>query len=547
MRHRLLSLAAACAVASAGLVVGLDSPRPAAAASTVPIAVYRGPGPWGASLIPAYESFAGRPVDKVLDFQDVDTWSNQEWPGWQSDAWKGRTVVLGGSGVFVNGGTWAAAARGDYDSHWLTLGQRLVATGQADAVLRGAHEFNGDWFNYRVSSADVSNFVTAWRRWVDIMRSVPGQHFTFDWNPTIGTEALRHPDDAYPGDAWVDHIALDVYDGWYPRGWKPGVDAPPTTAERDAVWNEIMNGERGLVWWRTFSQQHAKQLSFPEWGLRLWTEGDGLVHGGGDNPVFIDRMANVINTWNVAYAAFWEDPGKGVSDADGSSNRVVSVPLARAAWLTDFGGIATPTTTTAVTTTTTARTVPSTTTTAATTTTTKPPTTTTSTTTTSTTSTRPTSSTTTTAPTGRRFFRGLNLNGPAVTIDGNSWEGKSATWYTQSGYGSPAPSAPLSPATDAARASMLQRGVVDWNLRIALLSVPTGRYEVSVYTWENDWDQVFSMNLQGVRVVTDYNTVGAGHWSKLGPFTTSVSNGRIDLGFEKWASNISGIEVWRLD
>jgi hypothetical protein len=34
------------------------------------------------------------------------------------------------------------------------------------------------------------------------MRAVPGQSFTFDWNPTLGTEwPLFHPEDAYPGDA----------------------------------------------------------------------------------------------------------------------------------------------------------------------------------------------------------------------------------------------------------------------------------------------------------------------------------------------------------
>ncbi len=325
----------------------------AAAAETAPAArtgVYRGAGAWGAQKVPAYESFAGRPVDYALDFQSTDTWGNQEWPDWQASAWRGRTVVLGATGIFPGNwdrtyaGTtvgWAQAARGDYDAHWLALAQRLVATGQQSAVLRGAHEFNGGWFAHRVHPEEAADFVKAWQRWVGVMRSVPGQSFVFDWNPTVGTEwPLYSPEVAYPGDAYVDHIALDVYDGWYNQGWAPG-SAQPTAAQRDAVWDTTLNGTRGLRFWHQFALNHNKHLSFPEWGLRLWTEGDGLVHGGGDDAAFVQRMAALIKdpTWQVDYQAFWEDKDKGVSDPDGT--RAVSVPGARSAYLAAFGGSST--------------------------------------------------------------------------------------------------------------------------------------------------------------------------------------------------------------
>ena len=300
------------------------------------VGVYRGPGPWGAALIGQYEQQMG-PVDVVLDYQDVDTWENQEWPSWQAEAWQQqkRTVVLGGSGIFPVGGSWAAAARGDYDKHWRTLGERLVVTGQSRATLRGAHEFNGDWFHYKVKQDETQSFVTAWRRWVDIMRSVKGQQFTFDWNPIVGVEQLRHPEDAYPGDQWVDRVALDVYDGYYERGWNPSTDSPPTDAERDAVWDKLLNGERGLLFWKGFALDHAKAMSIPEWGLRDWTESDRMSHGGGDNPVFIERMHAIITDpgWHIAYHAPWEDPGYGLVDPDNHPKRVHSVKDALARYL----------------------------------------------------------------------------------------------------------------------------------------------------------------------------------------------------------------------
>lgn len=327
--------------------------RAEALAVSVPIGVYRGAGGWGAERIPAYETFLGRPVSYALDFQATDTWSNLSFPSWQADPWQasGKTLILGATGIFpgdwhrqYQGQTmgWAQAARGDYDAHWRTFGQNLVAKGQARAILRGAHEFNGGWFPHRVNPGEQESFIAAWRRWVELMRSIPGQQFSFDWNPTLGTEALWNPESAYPGDAYVTHIALDVYDGWYNRGWKPGVDAPPSQAERDVVWDTILNGSRGLKFWKSFAEAHNKQLALPEWGLRYWNESDGLIHGGGDNPSFIERMHAIINdpSWNIAYHAFWEDPKQGVSDPD--SVTMIPVPNSRAAFLRLFAGAAQP-------------------------------------------------------------------------------------------------------------------------------------------------------------------------------------------------------------
>ncbi len=176
------------------------------------------------------------------------------------------------------------------------------------------------------------------------MRSVPGQQFTFDWNPSVGINpGLAHADVAYPGDQWVDRIALDVYDGWYNRGWAPG-SQQPSQAERDVVWDEVLNGPRGLNYWRSFASTHGKHVSFPEWGLQLWTVGDGLIHGGGDNASFISRMSAIINdpAWNIDYHAFWEQRGYGVMDPDSDSARIVAVPQSRAVFLSQLGGGAAP-------------------------------------------------------------------------------------------------------------------------------------------------------------------------------------------------------------
>jgi hypothetical protein len=308
------------------------------------LGVFRGSGDAAVSQLPAYEEFLGRPVDLAVDYLGVDSWANQEFPDWQINAWAKRPDVRLslGSIAFPTGGTWAEAASGAYDGHWRTLGQRLVASGHGDALLRFGHEFNEFFHDYQVNSANAHLFVASWRRFVDILRAVPSQQFVFVWNPSLGdTVTFPNPEQAWPGDGYVDQIGLDVYDAWY-RGWRPGVDPQPSEAERDRVWNDqILNGARGLRFWREFAFAHgAKPLAFPEWGLQLWQErSDGLWHGGGDNARFIQRMHDLIGdpSWNVAWHSFWEQPGFGVFDPDASPARTgVPVPLSRDVYRTLF-------------------------------------------------------------------------------------------------------------------------------------------------------------------------------------------------------------------
>jgi hypothetical protein len=504
------------------------------------LGVYRGPGPWGVEPLLEYTAFLGREPDLVLDFQDTDTWANQEWPDWQSSAWEQfpqYRMVLGGTGVFPQGGSWARGASGEYDEHWRRLGERLVATGQDDAILRGAHEFNGDWFPYRVGEADVEEFVTAWRRWVDVMRSVPGQRFTFDWNPILGSQyLLPHPEVAWPGDEWVDRVAVDVYDGGpelYGEGYHPG-DAQPSAEERDAAWDQILNGERGLVFWRDFAAQHGKPLSFPEWGIQIWMQQyDGLVHGGGDNATFVNRMADIIAdpAWNVAYHAFWEHPGFGVSDPDDHpERRGVTVSASRDVFLQRFGGPSPPTAGPAASPAAAAPTA----------------------TTAAPTTAATTATTTATTVEPGVFYRGVNLNGPDLVVNGLPFE--SAGEVAVAGGSGQCTASDgddrLRPAvSDPGLAELLRCGLQSdggaGQLSVTLDDVANGAYDVSVYVWENDFPERYSLALQDEVVVPDYWSGDAGHWAKLGPFPVTVDDGTIELSVPSGsASNLAGVEIW---
>ncbi len=63
------------------------------------------------------------------------------------------------------------------------------------------------------------------------------------------------------------------------------------------------------------------------------------------------------------------------------------------------------------------------------------------------------------APTDTVFYRGINLNGDAITLDGNNWAGKTATNYTTNGGGFVNTTMALVPSTDQTRTAMIRSSV----------------------------------------------------------------------------------------
>jgi len=143
------------------------------------------------------------------------------------------------------------------------------------------------------------------------------------------------------------------------------------------------------------------------------------------------------------------------------------------------------------------------------------------------------------------FYRGINLNGPPVKIDGNTWDGDRARDFTCKDRAVNSPGVRLRPPTDPARAKMIH--AFRWNraVRMSLSRVPAGKYAVYAYVWEDNNPETFSISLGGRVVQRDYNSGRQGRWQRLGPWMTSVSDGTIVITSRGGAANFSGVEVWR--
>src|ERR1043165_7383797 len=79
------------------------------------------------------------------------------------------------------------------------------------------------------------------------------------------------------------------------------------------------------------------------------------------------------------------------------------------------------------------------------------------------------------------FYRAINLNGPALSIDGHAWEGGDAKDFSVNGGAFENQSITLRPATDTARAKMIRSSRMGDRVDVSVSNVPAGKCQVFLY------------------------------------------------------------------
>jgi Glycosyl hydrolase family 26 len=264
------------------------------------------------------------------DFIDATDWSHISNP-WQLSKWKGSpfTMIWGVPMVPCGGPSTQCAtnvsdynevANGGADGYFKTLAQNLVSAGFGSSYIRLGWEFNASWMGWSICNQQgsaltswASDFVPAYRNIVTSMRSVSGANFKFIWNPLVSSNVScpgGNLEKFYPGDKYVDMVALDVYDG---VGQATKSDAARWTDLLNGVnagdWTSMtptaINGQEfkgyGLKWLAAFGKEHKKEVGLPEWGL----DTSSLQAGGGDDAYFVTHMADWIKTNATGPTIFW--------------------------------------------------------------------------------------------------------------------------------------------------------------------------------------------------------------------------------------------------
>jgi hypothetical protein len=150
------------------------------------------------------------------------------------------------------------------------------------------------------------------------------------------------------------------------------------------------------------------------------------------------------------------------------------------------------------------------------------------------------------------FVRGVNLNGPALTVDGNAWQGAADAAISTNGSGITVSDAPFPLVTGSAAsvlstATKLQAGNE--------LSLPTENGAYFAYLWamstSND-AAPSTFTVQGVEAditskFRSQSTDGGQVWARMGPFRVQVLTGKVTLGVTSGAVNFAGMELWYLE
>lgn len=290
-----------------GVLVGCASEPSDASGASSTTAVVGEPAPGAAILgvfrgterpgeVAAFEAWIGRRVGFVLDYVGAaelgasKPWAGIDDPAERCQQWEGYRdqLVLSVAMLPTSQQTLRRGAAGEYDAHWRRFGRGLVANGCAGAVLRLGWEFNGRFYPWAAGGREAE-FAAYWRRIVTTLRGVPGQSFTYEWSVLAGN-ANADVEAAYPGDDVVDLIGLDAYD-------------TSTFTSPEERWADQLDRTYGLRWHAAFAASHRKRMAFSEWGVVV-RPGDEL--GGGDAPLYIERMIDWIDRHDVAHAIYFD-------------------------------------------------------------------------------------------------------------------------------------------------------------------------------------------------------------------------------------------------
>ena len=249
----------------------------------------------------AYENFGewrGAAPDVALTYTFREDWDAiirmpRVYHRWR-DLPRHLTLVISVAMIPDTGATLAECAAGEYDAKWRAFGRGLADAKLADrTVVRLGWEFNGLWVPW--AATRPRHYVACWRRVVDSAEiAAPG--LLWDWCVNRGISSVGiDPRKSYPGDAYVDIVGIDSFDGY-----------PPATTAKG--WEEQAESRYGLQFWADFARRHRKGFSVPEWAVFSGESWGG--NGGGDNAAYIRRMFAFFrrNADVLTYETYFNEP-----------------------------------------------------------------------------------------------------------------------------------------------------------------------------------------------------------------------------------------------
>lgn len=173
------------------------------------------------SLVSSFEANAHKHVAIVMWYQH---WGETDGYQYFQPAWM-NAVRAHGSIPLVTWDPWDPTLganqptyalqniiNGNFDTYIVKWAQASKAWGHP-YFLRFAHEMNGNWnpWSEQVNGNKSGQFVLAWRHVHDIFTAQGVTNVTWVWSPNIDFSNSVPLRELYPGDSYVDWIAMDGY------------------------------------------------------------------------------------------------------------------------------------------------------------------------------------------------------------------------------------------------------------------------------------------------------------------------------------------------
>ncbi len=209
---------------------GAPTPR-----SPPPIALgaFVSPTIWSASDIDTFTNTVGRPPAIVMWYQDWAHVGTREF-----DPDKMNAVVQRGAVPLVTWEPWdntgdekqpayalSRIVDGAYDAYIHEWAQAATIW-RARLYLRFAHEMNANWYPWSsgVNGNTSAQYVAAWRHVWDIFHQEGATNVRWVWSPHVEVSGGAPLADLYPGDSYVDWLALDGYNWGTSQTWSRWAD-----------------------------------------------------------------------------------------------------------------------------------------------------------------------------------------------------------------------------------------------------------------------------------------------------------------------------------
>jgi hypothetical protein len=179
--------------------------------------------PWDMAALSVFERNAGKAVS-ILHYGQFWRRAGVPQPFYAGDHQRVRDR---GAIPLLDWNPWDASAAGATTQPEFRLAR--IAAGDHDAYIRSwaaaardwghplflrlAHEMNGDWFPWseKANGNAPGEFVAAWRHVHDLFAEVGATNVTWVWSPNAIHRGGIPLAGLYPGDAYVDWVAIDGY------------------------------------------------------------------------------------------------------------------------------------------------------------------------------------------------------------------------------------------------------------------------------------------------------------------------------------------------